>query len=184
VKVTSTPPGAIVFLDGKRWEQQTPATIDSVAAGTPHTVILQLTGFKDSEQKVTVPAGDISKVDVTLEKLEAPPPVPPVAAATPAHITKGKKPVHVAQKSGKSPAQEQKTVAQGDGFLLIGTTPYCEVLVDGAPRGVTPLPPLKIAAGKHTITLVNSRFNINRQVTVDVPANETVRKKFEFPVPQ
>jgi len=188
VKVTSTPPGAIVFLDGKRWEQRTPATIDSVAAGTPHMVIVQLAGFRDNEQKVTVPAGDIQKLDVTLEKVAEPEPAlqqpSPVAVVTPAHITKPKKPVHVAQKTVK-PAQEQKQApAQGDGLLLIGTTPYCEVLVDGAPKGVTPLPPLKVAAGKHTITLVNSRFNINRQVTVDVPANETVRKKFEFPVPQ
>ena len=189
VKVTSTPPGAIVFLDGKRWEQRTPATIDSVAAGTEHTVIVQLAGFKDKEQKVSVPAGDIQKLDVTLEKLADAEPAPtqpsPVAAVPAAHITKPKKPVHVAQKTVKPP-QEQKQAAaqQGDGFLLIGTTPYCEVLVDGAPKGVTPLPPLKVAAGKHTITLVNSRFNINRQVTVDVPANETVRKKFEFPVPQ
>ena len=40
------------------------------------------------------------------------------------------------------------------------------------------------AARAGGLPLVNSRFNINRHVTVDVTVNETVRKKFEFPVPQ
>ena len=184
VKVSSKPAGAIVFLDGKRWDQRTPVTIDSVPAGIPHTVVVQLAGFKDAEQKLTVPSGDIQKLDFTLEKVEESPvekPAAVVAGPAQAPAKTPRKPVKVAQKT--KPA-DKTPPPQGDGFLLIGTTPYCEVLIDGAPKGVTPLPPIKLAAGKHTITLVNSRFNINRQVTVDVPVNETVRKKFEFPVPQ
>jgi serine/threonine-protein kinase len=183
VKVGSNPPGAVVFLDGKRWDQRTPATIDAVAAGVPHTVVVQLVGYKDGEQKFSVPAGDIQKLELALEKTEAPPAAetPPPAAETPPHPPKVKKPPHgVAKTTPKTTAG----AVQGDGFLLIGTTPYCEVLIDGSPKGVTPLPPIKLSAGKHQITLVNSRFNINRQVTVDVPVGETVRKKFEFPVPQ
>ena len=43
---------------------------------------------------------------------------------------------------------------------------------------------VQASLGGVTADLGGRLDNINRQVTVDVPANETVRKKFEFPVPQ
>lgn len=56
IGVASTPPGALVLLDGESTDLRTPATISELAVGT-HTVLLQLEGFEPWSQAVAVRPG-------------------------------------------------------------------------------------------------------------------------------
>jgi hypothetical protein len=38
----------------------------------------------------------------------------------------------------------------------------------------------KLPAGRHTVTLTNDEFKIRRQLTVQIAANEIVRRKLDF----
>lgn len=68
VTVSTIPAGAAVFLDGVE-KGKTPATISGVAPGS-HTVKLTLTGYLDDAAAITVSAGQVSPVTVTLKSSE------------------------------------------------------------------------------------------------------------------
>ena len=65
ISFASTPAGASIYLDGTLQTAKTPATITSVLAGT-HTYLLRLAGYNDATGTVTVTAGQIASVSVTL----------------------------------------------------------------------------------------------------------------------
>jgi hypothetical protein len=66
VKVTSDPPGAAIWLDGKDTGQKTPAEIDTTPGS--HKISLQATGKKQNDQEVMVAAFTGATVDAKLEE--------------------------------------------------------------------------------------------------------------------
>ena len=66
LSVTTSPPGALVYLDGVM-KGVTPATIPQVAAG-PHVVLLVLDGYQDLTTTITVNAGTTSEYVTGLQK--------------------------------------------------------------------------------------------------------------------
>ncbi|HEU0033794.1 MAG TPA: protein kinase [Kofleriaceae bacterium] len=69
----------------------------------------------------------------------------------------------------------------GQGVLMLGSKPSCEIFVDGASTGLhTPQPKLSLPAGKHRITLINNEFGINEKFTVDVKADATEKVIKDF----
>jgi serine/threonine protein kinase len=68
------------------------------------------------------------------------------------------------------------------GSLLIDSSPWCLVAVDGVTQGPTPIQ-VKLAAGNHTVRLRNSRFHIDKSEQVVVAPNQTVRRRVDFPTP-
>jgi serine/threonine protein kinase len=68
---------------------------------------------------------------------------------------------------------------EGEGTLLVASSPWCRVIVDGTDRGATPLK-VKLPAGPHTLLLVNPEFHINRSFPVTIQPNETLRKRLDF----
>lgn len=70
--------------------------------------------------------------------------------------------------------------AKPPGRILLGVTPWGEVLVDGRKRGLAPpLSELRVAPGKHTVEIRNSTFPPYTE-TVDVPSGGDVRIKHKF----
>ena len=65
ISFASSPSGADIYLDGTLQTAKTPATITSVSAGV-HTYLLRLAGYNDASGTVTVTAGQIASVSVTL----------------------------------------------------------------------------------------------------------------------
>jgi hypothetical protein len=60
-------------------------------------------------------------------------------------------------------------VAKGQGTLLLGSKPPCDIYIDGKDTGLeTPQRDIKLAAGKHKITLVNNEFGIKETFVVDI----------------
>ncbi|MCC6994165.1 MAG: serine/threonine protein kinase [Deltaproteobacteria bacterium] len=78
-----------------------------------------------------------------------------------------------------SPSPVAKT---GEGELRVSSSPSCEIMIDGKSRGSTPMAGIKLSPGKHRLQLVNSRFGIDRTLTVEIVAGEVTKKKYDFPV--
>jgi serine/threonine protein kinase len=155
------------------------------------------------EEKVTVnleKAGNVAVADNSTTT--TPPPVvpkttpapPPVAAITTTpKTTPAPPPVtheheHVAttepKPAGGTSGGGFDDVVQkpaGDGTLLLGSKPPCEILVDGSSTGLrTPQRDLKLAAGKHQITLVNDDLGIKESFTVSIKAGQTEKQIKDF----
>ena len=77
----------------------------------------------------------------------------------------------------KEPAAPVKL--EGEGTLLLATSPWCNVKIDGVDKGPTPLN-VKLHAGQHTVVLSNPEFKINRTIPVMILPNETNRKRYDF----
>jgi serine/threonine protein kinase len=179
--VKTTPPGATLYLDGKKIDPLSPTTLADVDAGE-HTLLVQLAGHKDAQERFALKAKEVTVLDVKLEA-DAPPPV----AAT----GKGKKGGRSSSKSAASskaaPAKAEAAAAPakpevkltGEGTLVVASSPWCNVSIDGADKGPTPVS-AKVQAGKHTVVLSNPEFKISRTLSVMVQPGETVRKKLDF----
>ena len=75
-------------------------------------------------------------------------------------------------------AEPTATTAKGAGRLLVGATPgWCNVSVDGVPRGATPLPPLELAQGAHNLEC-KPPSGKTRVARVTVQDGATARYKF------
>jgi serine/threonine protein kinase len=77
--------------------------------------------------------------------------------------------------------------AKGEGTLLLGSKPPCEIFIDGRNTGLkTPQREIRLPAGKHKITLLNNEFGIKESFAVEIKANETAKmvKDFSDRLPQ
>ena len=70
IKVTSSPTGARVYLDGKDTGKETNCLLEDVSVGS-HTIKLTKDGYEDYETTVTVEAGKEAEVSATLTEIEA-----------------------------------------------------------------------------------------------------------------
>ncbi|MDB4971597.1 MAG: Protein kinase [Myxococcales bacterium] len=68
---------------------------------------------------------------------------------------------------------------EGEGTLLLASSPWCNVKIDGQDKGPTPVS-VKLPAGKHTVVLTNPEFKISRTLPVMILPNETTRKRLDF----
>ena len=72
-------------------------------------------------------------------------------------------------------------------MLALDSRPPCEVVIDGASTGLrTPQLELKLAAGSHQVTLINSELAIRETFAVEVAAGATekVIKDFSDRIPR
>ncbi len=103
----------------------------------------------------------------------APAPARPSVRPRPARS----RPVKVAQAdAAPRPVDKRRPVASGFGEVFISSEPWAEVYVDGAKFGVTPLAGKKLSAGPHTVRLYNPHYKLERTFTVDVGADQAIRK--------
>lgn len=84
-----------------------------------------------------------------------------------------------AKKAAPAPAPEP-VAPPANGSLAVAVSPWGEVIVDGASRGISPpLSTLTLPAGRHTIEIRNGDFDPMR-MTVEVKPNETTRIRHKF----
>lgn len=77
--------------------------------------------------------------------------------------------------SSTAPAPAARGGAAGQGTLQIQTLPWARVFIDGRDTGRnTPVRELRVPAGSHRIGLRTADGRMT-ELTVQVPANETVR---------
>ncbi|MBL9015559.1 MAG: hypothetical protein JNL83_15350, partial [Myxococcales bacterium] len=82
----------------------------------------------------------------------------------------GEKPV------GNETPKVADTKPKGMGTLMLGSKPSCEIYIDGSNSGLhTPQREIKLAAGKHRITLMNNEFGIKETFVVEIKPDETAK---------
>jgi hypothetical protein len=65
---------------------------------------------------------------------------------------------------GERRRRRRQAVAKGEGTLLLGSKPPCDIFIDGKATGMqTPQRDIKLPSGKHKITLVNNEFGSKRR---------------------
>ncbi len=130
--------------------------IEGVTSDVSHKLTVNAPGYAESSVTFTGASLETKHLDITLEKL----PEPRHGAVGPAA-----RPV-----SAPQPA--------GNGKLNVGAAGgWCNVTVDGAARGATPVAGLELPAGPHKITCTTPDGKV-RDATVTVSVGDTARYKF------
>lgn len=68
----------------------------------------------------------------------------------------------------------------GNGSLVVTVNPWGNVSVDGRPYGSTPLAPISLPAGNHTVSVNNPELGASRSATVKVAPGKTARVGFDL----
>jgi serine/threonine-protein kinase len=68
VRLTTTPPGATVLVDGRAVEGQTPLTVPELEPGVAHRLAITLDGYQTVTEEVLLEAGDVEEMRLTLER--------------------------------------------------------------------------------------------------------------------
>ncbi len=177
VKLTSTPSGAVFRMETPEGELHaegaTPDEVGEVLSGRPYTISMTAEGRKPWTRRQT-PSGlgpylvhaDLDVQPPVRVRRRQPPPVrrkPAPAAVDSEDVPPPPKPV-------RAPV----VAAQEHGFLNLNAKPWARVFIDGRDTGQsTPMLGRKLPAGRRKITLVNSRFGIDKEYWVDIRSGRT-----------
>ena len=185
VAFTSEPAGATVTLvrgGERRSIGSTPISADVDVSGGAWTVEMEHNGYRDYSAPLVVAVGEPSASHAAA--LEAaprggggatrPPPPPPPTTSTGRIGSR----IGTGIATGVAPPPPETRVAPpsgggGNGTLRVQTRPASQVFVDGRLIGYTPQLHIELSAGRHSITLVNSDFNIRETRTVEIEAGQT-----------
>jgi hypothetical protein len=168
MEVVTTPAGAMLVLDGKTLRERSPARL-TVGAGAQHTLLVRTAGRSGVAQRFMLEAGEEATMEIDLRRSQH-------AAVKHARVVKAPA-ASVAPQEAPAPVVAPKR--EGDGTLVIASSPWCTVAVDGQARGTTPLN-LKLKAGSHEVVLANPEYKIKRTLAVEIEPNQTVRKSLDF----
>lgn len=191
VTVTSTPSGALVFLDEKQVEQ-TPLTLDRIASGS-HSLRLQAPQYAVERRNVSVADGQTANVAVTLAArfAEITVQAPQGAVVTVDGDRKGSGTLSwrqseglcdiVVSMAGHRDARRQLEVVAGRA-QTVQLTPQpiygsasvdsdlmdAEIWIDGKQYGVTPNVVERLLVGSHTLVLKKSGYaDLQQQFSVE-----------------
>jgi hypothetical protein len=202
---TSEPAGATVSLivDGKRETVgQSPAKMKLDPRKT-YQVLFEKPGYVSVNKPIVFTGATEEPIAVTLEKAGSPTPIaavapvqktnPPIQKIEPPKVEKTG-PVTRPEKTETAKVEKveapkpdktelpkpEKAVAEtkgGEGTLLLGSKPPCDIYIDGKATGLqTPQRDIKLASGKHKVTLVNNEFGIKESFSVDIKADATEKQ--------
>jgi hypothetical protein len=75
----------------------------------------------------------------------------------------------------RGPPPVAKKAEARKGTLDVHVQPYADVFVDGDLIGTTPLAPIELAPGSHTVLLANSQLDVKRTKTVVIVGGKKAR---------
>ncbi|HSO34832.1 MAG TPA: serine/threonine-protein kinase [Labilithrix sp.] len=155
LKVTPEAATPSFLLDGK---PVTGPRLEGVTSGISHKLVISSPGYVEQTVGFSGNAMETKRLDVALEK------APEVR--------------HVQAKSTGNGASTAAAVPAGAGKLNVGAAGgWCNVTVDGAARGATPVAGVELSAGPHRITCTTADGKA-QAATVVVPADGTARYRF------
>ena len=158
LKIEPEGTAATLVLDGK---SVTGPHLEGVSSGVSHKLVVSAPGFVEQTVTFTGAPMETKHVDVVLDK------APEVRHTTP----------HTTGPVVPAPAPQPAATA-GSGKLNVGASGgWCNVSVDGAARGATPVAGLELPAGIHKVTCTTPDGK-TLQASVTVPADGTARYKF------
>jgi len=207
IRISSTPSGAKVSLNGNYMGRDTPSLLSGLAPGT-YTVNLEKEGYKAWEKEVVVRASETSdlpevELQMAFGKLN-------LSSSPWADV------YHAGKKLGTTPLAEirfqegthrlvlrnpllniEKTITvkivadknekmsidmmEGiRGQLKINVRPWADVYIDGKRMGSTPLKPLELTVGEHTVLVKNEKLAEERSFRIIIKPNEVVSRKVDL----
>ncbi len=202
LSISSTPPGARIYLDGTDMGYNTPASLTEISAGN-HVITLKKSGYADYSANVIATAGQTMSISATLTNQPVTGSISARSTPTGATIlvdgiNKGTTPATltgisagshaiVLKKSGYTDYSTSVTVTAGQtasvsatltnqpvtGSISARSTPTgATILVDGVNKGTTPITFTGISAGSHTIVLKKTGYT-DYSTSVTVTAGQT-----------
>ena len=157
VKVTPEDVTATFAIDGKTVNGP---KIESVTSGVSHKLTVNAPGYTEASVTFTGDPLETKQLEVTLEKAPDP------------------KPIQHGQPIARPQPQPTQQAPVGTGKMNVGATGgWCNVTIDGAPRGATPVAGVELPAGPHRVTCTTPDGK-SQQATIVVPVNDTARFKF------
>lgn len=173
VDFTSEPSGAEVTLvrgSERRSIGRTPVAADVDVTGGPWTVRMERAGHEDYESVLTLPTGESRGAHFTnLMRAET-------RRVASSGSSRGNSSTQETNSTPVSTASAEPRASGGAGTLRINTRPWSQVFIDGRLIGNTPQMSISLPAGRHTVTLVNSDFDIRETITIDIAAGETTTR--------
>jgi tRNA A-37 threonylcarbamoyl transferase component Bud32 len=163
VKIATTPAGATLFLDGKKLDAISPVTLDAITAGKSHVLLATLPGHWDALTSFTLADNEVRPIAIKLREM----------------IHRARKPIAPLNAKIGAPPVPSAAGLSGEGTLLLASSPWCNVSIDGVNKGPTPVS-VKLRAGKHNVVLSNPEFKITRSLPVVILPNQTLRKRLDF----
>lgn len=167
VQLTVKPEGvpATSSVDGKSFD----GMIDGITSGEPHKLVVGSPGYVEQSIGFQGNPMETKRFDVLLEK------APVVSTAKPATSTTA--PPSTGQTTAPPPPPTQP---QGSGKLNVAAQGgWCNVAVDGAPRGATPVAGIELSSGPHRITCTTPEGK-TMNASVNVPVDGVARYKFSL----
>jgi serine/threonine-protein kinase len=195
LRVASTPPGAMIVIDGKLQEARTPGTITDLAAGALELEVV-LEGHLPWRREVQLGEGETLRVEAALRRrpgqvvaarsrdAAAPPGRPdarvggkvgprrPPDAATAA--APASSPVSVDART--MPPMVIRKSSRPQGYLNLATVPWATIYHRRRRLGNTPLVRARLPAGRVTLRAVNRGQGINTTFTVEIRAGRVTRQ--------
>ncbi len=154
LKVTPETANAVFTLDGKLVSGP---KLEGVTSGISHKLVITAPGYVEQTVGFSGNAMETKRLDVALEK------APEVR--------------HFPVKNGTTNVAVP-AVPAGAGKLNVGAAGgWCNVTVDGAARGATPVAGVELSAGPHRVTCTTAEGKA-QSATVVVPADGTARYRF------
>jgi serine/threonine-protein kinase len=107
-------------------------------------------------------------------------PRPPAPAAAPAEVPKEEAPDSKDEAAGADAPRPSTPAREARGKIDLRVLPWAEVFEGRRSLGVTPMAPLDLASGAHTLILRNHDLNVSREVVVKVPRNATTTLRVDL----
>jgi hypothetical protein len=198
--ITSQPEGAHIFVDGRSTGFVTPAQIRALTPGL-HSVELKLAGHYDTSLPAVVTENsvlELASVEMRPHLVEAQPvaSVSATAGIAPkltaaerraarrearearreARLARHRAVTRNAPVRGLEEADDQSAGPVGDGTLRINSRPWARVMIDNKFVGNTPQRALKVAAGAHSVQLINEPLNMSKSFRITIREGETLTR--------
>ncbi len=175
LKVTSTPPGADVVMDGEA-RGRTPVVIERVDRGRVHELRLEAPGRAPWVDKLSLEEEQV-EVHVRLEPAGSVP--VGASAARPAKVGEASRGRGRATfRPVDDPAAEG---TRAGGTLSLNSIPSARIYLDGRDtRMTTPAVGIRLGAGRHSVRLHNRELSLTREIDVVIRAGEVHTRRVDF----
>jgi serine/threonine-protein kinase len=154
LRVITEPDDARVLAGGEWRETGSPYEIRLPAER--QRIVVSRRGFRDEDKLVRLRGGEVSEVTVTLRAERRP------------------------QQQGGGPSVPDTAMGSGPGTLSFGARPWCNVTIDGAPAGQTPIVNRSLPPGNHRIGCSNPELGVNRTITVEIVSGQATRRSVDL----
>jgi len=161
--ITIDPPDARVLLDDRPLSGTPPFELRLPANRMRLTV--ERSGYRSQSQELSPTGGQETRVEVRLERERE------RSAGGGGNAGGGS--------GGSTPPAP--TGGGGPGTLTFAATPWCNVTIDGAPAGQTPIVNKQLPAGRHRIVCENPEIQASRTIQVEIVSGQATRQRVSLP---